>query len=209
MSEPSSPYTAEQLKSDAVSKKDILQFVQEHASTKFLKERKLYGKLASIAKCTKKDDLISAYENLFATKAFKTGDEDNEASGVAEVTEKVAKTTVKEKKPSRSQKEPEAPRYTKRILKKGNSSNFPQKKDTVGCFYKGMLMDGTVFDTNIATAGSKKKKGDDQPLKFKVGQGQVIRGWDEALLTMSVGEKAEIIIEPEWAYGKKGKPEAK
>jgi FK506-binding protein 3 len=33
--------------------------------------------------------------------------------------------------------------------------------------------------------------------------------WDEALLTMSVGEKAEIIIEPEWAYGKKGKPEAK
>ena len=37
----------------------------------------------------------------------------------------------------------------------------------------------------------------------------MIKGWDEALLTMSVGEVAQITIEPEWAYGKKGVPEAK
>ena len=36
----------------------------------------------------------------------------------------------------------------------------------------------------------------------------VIRGWDEALLEMCYGEKAEITIEPEWAYGKKGMPDA-
>ena len=33
--------------------------------------------------------------------------------------------------------------------------------------------------------------------------------WDHALQTMSVGEKAELVIQPEWAYGKKGMPEAK
>ncbi|CBY18579.1 unnamed protein product [Oikopleura dioica] len=38
--------------------------------------------------------------------------------------------------------------------------------------------------------------------------GRVIRGWDEALLTMQSGEVAGVTIEPEWAYGKKGQPEA-
>ncbi|KAK7835963.1 hypothetical protein U0070_004054 [Myodes glareolus] len=59
-----------------------------------------------------------------------------------------------------------------------------------------------------STSGSKKKK-NAKPLSFKVGIGKVIRGWDEALLTMSKGEKARLEIEPEWAYGKKGQPDAK
>ena len=46
-------------------------------------------------------------------------------------------------------KEKEEPRYTKKILKKGDGSTFPRKGDTVGCFYKGTLSDGTVFDTNM------------------------------------------------------------
>ncbi|KAK2108718.1 FK506-binding protein 2B [Saguinus oedipus] len=55
------------------------------------------------------------------------------------------------------------------------------------------------------------KKGDKTnfPKKGDVGVGKVIRGWDEALLTMSKGEKARLEIEPEWAYGKKGQPDAK
>ena len=52
-------------------------------------------------------------------------------------------------------------------------------------------------------------KGKEKPaLKFKVGTGKVIRGWDEALLTMVVGEQAKLTIEPAWAYGQKGLPEA-
>ena len=51
---------------------------------------------------------------------------------------------------------------------------------------------------------SSKKKKNAKPLSFKVGIGKVIRGWDEALLTMSKGEKARLEIEPEWAYEKKG-----
>uniref|UniRef100_A0A8C6ZXW3 peptidylprolyl isomerase n=1 Tax=Nothoprocta perdicaria TaxID=30464 RepID=A0A8C6ZXW3_NOTPE len=99
------------------------------------------------------------------------------------------------------------PRYTKSVLKKGDKTNFPKKGDTVHCWYTGKLQDGTVFDTNVQT-GSKKKKAA-KPLSFKVGIGKVIRGWDEALLTMSKGEKAQLEIEPEWAYGKKGQPDAK
>ena len=57
--------------------------------------------------------------------------------------------------------------------------------------------------------GSKKRNGSYVPLKFKVGTGQVIRGWDEALMTMGLDEKAELTIQPEWAYGRKGLPDHK
>ncbi|XP_012498414.1 PREDICTED: peptidyl-prolyl cis-trans isomerase FKBP3 [Propithecus coquereli] len=99
------------------------------------------------------------------------------------------------------------PKYTKSVLKKGDKTNFPKKGDVVHCWYTGTLQDGTVFDTNIQTSSKKKKNA--KPLSFKVGVGKVIRGWDEALLTMSKGEKARLEIEPEWAYGKKGQPDAK
>ncbi|OPJ90115.1 peptidyl-prolyl cis-trans isomerase FKBP3 [Patagioenas fasciata monilis] len=99
------------------------------------------------------------------------------------------------------------PKYTKSILKKGDKTNFPKKGDTVHCWYTGKLQDGTVFDTNVQTSAKKKKAA--KPFSFKVGVGKVIRGWDEALLTMSKGEKAQLEIEPEWAYGKKGQPDAK
>ncbi|RKO91289.1 hypothetical protein BDK51DRAFT_15496, partial [Blyttiomyces helicus] len=81
--------------------------------------------------------------------------------------------------------------------------DYPKKGNTVSCFYTGTLEDGRIFDSN--NTGKKKPV----PLKFKVGVGRVIRGWDEALLTMSKGEKAKLYIESEWAYGKKGMPEAR
>jgi len=43
-----------------------------------------------------------------------------------------------------------------------------------------------------------------EPLRFTVGVGQVIRGWDEGLLTMSKGEKAVLTISPEFGYGPRG-----
>ncbi|KAI0211316.1 Peptidyl-prolyl cis-trans isomerase FKBP3 [Lamellibrachia satsuma] len=95
------------------------------------------------------------------------------------------------------------PKYSKYVLKKGNKINYPRPGDTVLCYYIGKMPDGTVFDTNSEMrAGQKKKK--QQPLKFKVGTGQVIRGWDEGIQKMSLGETAELRIEAEWAYGRKG-----
>ena len=74
-------------------------------------------------------------------------------------------------------------------------------------FFNWNLISSLII-RKICFTGSKKKK-NAKPLSFKVGIGKVIRGWDEALLTMSKGEKARLEIEPEWAYGKKGQPDAK
>ena len=53
-------------------------------------------------------------------------------------------------------------------------------------------MDGTKFDSSVDK---------DQPFPFTLGQGQVIKGWDEGVATMRVGGKRELTIPPELAYG--------
>ncbi|XP_069805392.1 peptidyl-prolyl cis-trans isomerase FKBP3 [Dendropsophus ebraccatus] len=203
--EPVREWSSEQLHSDDLAKKDLISFLQQHASDSFLAEHKLLGNIKNVAKTAKKDQLIAAYEKLFQSKRFKGKD------GVDEVTKDVKDLKVGDGKATEAKQEELVddgpPKYTKSILKKGDKTNFPKKGDTVHCWYTGTLEDGTVFDSNIATS-AKKKKGA-KPLSFKVGVGKVIRGWDEALLTMSKGEKAKLEIQSEWAYGKKGQPDAK
>jgi len=194
-------WTDADLNGDSVSKKDLVTFLQEHGSLDFQSEHKIKGQLKNIAKSRSKDELIVAYKALFETKAFKAEGEDEAAAAakaakdalVEDVTTKTKKLAVEDEGP---------PKYVKRVLKKGDKTNFPKKGEVISVFYKGMLDDGKVFDTNIQTGRNAKKA---QPLKFKVGLGKVIRGWDEVLMTMSTGEKAEVIIESEWAYGRKGK----
>ena len=66
-----------------------------------------------------------------------------------------------------------------------------QQGDTVAVHYTGKLDNGEVFDSS---------QGRD-PLEFKVGSGQVIAGFDEAVSGLEVGESREVRIEPEQAYG--------
>lgn len=68
--------------------------------------------------------------------------------------------------------------------------------DTLVMNYTGRLTNGTVFDSNIDPKFSHV-----QPFKFKLGAGQVIRGWDEGLVGMKVGEKKTLTIPPEKGYG--------
>ena len=67
--------------------------------------------------------------------------------------------------------------------------------DKVDVHYRGTLTDGTEFDASYNRG---------QPLSFTVGQGQVIKGWDQGLLDMCPGEKRKLTIQPEWAYGSRG-----
>ncbi|CAJ1077383.1 peptidyl-prolyl cis-trans isomerase FKBP3 [Xyrichtys novacula] len=201
--EPTREWSDDQLKSDDLPKKDIIKFIQDNAAHSFLNEHKLLGNIKNVAKTAKKEQLIIAYNQLFLSKRFKG------TEPVEEVTEKVKAVKIDEKpKEVKTEVVDEGPpKFFKSVLKKGDKENFPKKGDTVGCWYTGSLEDGTVFDTNIPTTARKKKQ--TKPLSFKVGLGRVIRGWDEALLTMSKGETARVEIEPEWAYGRKGLPDSK
>jgi len=194
-------WTEEELNGDTVSKKDLVTYLQENGSLDFQTEHKIKGQLKSIAKSRSKDELTAAYKALFETKAFKAEGEDEKAAATKAATAEalLEDVTTKAKKLS---VDDGPPKYTKQVLKKGDKINTPKKGEVVAVYYKGMLDDGKVFDTNIQT-GRKAKQA--QPLKFKVGLGRVIRGWDEVLLTMSTGEKVSVVIEAEWAYGYKGK----
>jgi len=67
-----------------------------------------------------------------------------------------------------------------------------QEGDTVTVEYTGKLADGTVFDSSDQH---------EEPLKFTVGEGKIIKGFDQAVIGMSVGEEKEVTVPPEQAYG--------
>ncbi|MEN9649663.1 MAG: hypothetical protein RL094_630 [Candidatus Parcubacteria bacterium] len=71
-------------------------------------------------------------------------------------------------------------------------SQIAQNGDTVYVHYTGTLENGTKFDSSYDRG---------QPLPFVLGAGMVIRGWDQGILGMSVGEKKHLIIPPELGYG--------
>lgn len=211
MAEPTASYTDNEL--DEISKKDLVTYLQKWCTMQFQQEHKLKGQVKNIAKKSK-DLLIADYKAMWETKAFKAEGEDaaaaaaSAAATVAAEAKAVDDVTKKARNLSLSEDKEDAPKkYRKIITKKGDKLNFPNKGDYVHVYYKGMLADGTVFDQNLT--GGKRGNRKPQPFKFRVGKGLVIRGWDEALLTMCIGEHAEVIIEPEWAYGRTGNQEGK
>ena len=84
---------------------------------------------------------------------------------------------------------------SKYIVEKKGSGKSPQYGSSVTVHYSGRFLDGTVFDSSIQRG---------KPAVFKIGQ--VIEGWNEALLSMKKGEKRTLIIPPELGYGERGYP---
>lgn len=68
-----------------------------------------------------------------------------------------------------------------------------KRGDNVKVHYTGKLTDGTVFDSSDGR----------DPLEFSIGSGQVIQGFDEAVIGMNVGEKKEVLIPVDKAYGER------
>jgi peptidylprolyl isomerase len=80
------------------------------------------------------------------------------------------------------------------------SGSGPEAKtgDVVEVNYVGTLVDGTVFDST-----TKAGRG---PFRFKLGLGMVIKGWEQGVVGMKVGEQRRLVIPPALAYGERGRP---
>jgi peptidylprolyl isomerase len=79
-------------------------------------------------------------------------------------------------------------------LKQGDGAT-PKTGQTVVVHYTGTLEDGTKFDSS---------RDRNSPFQFKIGVGQVIKGWDEGVGTMKVGDRRKLIIPPDLGYGARG-----
>eukprot|EP00534_Pseudo-nitzschia_fraudulenta_P000630 CAMPEP_0201116158 /NCGR_PEP_ID=MMETSP0850-20130426/519_1 /ASSEMBLY_ACC=CAM_ASM_000622 /TAXON_ID=183588 /ORGANISM="Pseudo-nitzschia fraudulenta, Strain WWA7" /LENGTH=120 /DNA_ID=CAMNT_0047380171 /DNA_START=85 /DNA_END=447 /DNA_ORIENTATION=+ len=86
---------------------------------------------------------------------------------------------------------------TKTIIREGDGRT-PKHGEVVHAHYVGTLVsDGTEFD-------SSRSRG--KPLTFVIGIGSVIKGWDEGIIDMKVGELATLVITSDYGYGEKGFP---
>ena len=87
----------------------------------------------------------------------------------------------------------------KRILVEGDpDAGTPFDGAEVQVHYVGTLLsDGSKFDSSRDRPGN---------FKFKIGKGQVIKGWDQGVATMHKGEKAELFCRADYAYGESGSP---
>ncbi len=84
------------------------------------------------------------------------------------------------------------------VLKEGDkTSGTPEAGMRAAVLYKGMLLDGTVFDQSLDPA---------KPFRPRVGRDELIAAWDQALVRMHKGEKWLLIVPYELGYGTRGNP---
>lgn len=82
------------------------------------------------------------------------------------------------------------------VLKEGTGTEVSKNGDMLEMNYTGSLENGLVFDSNV-----DPKFGHVAPFEFQLGAGMVIKGWDQGLLNMKIGEKRKLSIPSELAYG--------
>ena len=81
-----------------------------------------------------------------------------------------------------------------KITREGKGDHPPKGKN-VSVHYRGMLLDGTIFDSSYER---------NEPIVFPIGEGQVIKGWDEGIALLKNGSAAKLVVPSELAYGSRG-----
>ncbi|KAJ5895337.1 hypothetical protein N7495_007028 [Penicillium taxi] len=94
----------------------------------------------------------------------------------------------------------------KKILSPGNGTSFPKPGDYVDMHYTGCLYDASQADNHFMGKKFDSSYDRKKPLGSAIGVGRLIKGWDEGVPTMSLGEKAILTITPDYAYGPRGIP---
>ena len=79
----------------------------------------------------------------------------------------------------------------------GEGERPDSSRTRVRVHYTGWLTNGKKFDSSVDRG---------EPFEFKIGIGQVIKGWDEGVMSMKVGGKRQLIIPADLAYGARGAP---
>jgi FK506-binding protein 1 len=88
----------------------------------------------------------------------------------------------------------------KKIITAGDGETIPKSGDMLTMHYTGTLAGyAKIFDSSVSRG---------KPFQFVIGIGQVIRGWDEGVMQMSLGEKAILHISSDYGYGEEGAPGA-
>ncbi len=182
------------------------QFFITHTATQWLDDKHtVFGRVIegqSVVNAIRQDDKINSIKIIRIGKkaeAFKN-DQQTFASLVKASDEVRKKKAGEQEKTSRdyiAKKWPAAKKTASGlmyiVIKEGTGDKSPVMGSKVTTHYKGMFLDGRVFDSSYDRG---------EPFQFSVGQ--VIEGWDEALMSMKRGEKRTLIIPPDLAYGSRG-----
>ncbi|KAF7561143.1 hypothetical protein G7046_g3021 [Stylonectria norvegica] len=198
---------------DGLKDPRVTEVDSEEEAPKLVTVKKGKNKRAAEEAAEGLDELISKAEDPKLSKKQLKKLKNNEGKAVAaEEAKKDAKADKADKKvqfaknleqgPTGSEKVKEAAKTVKvvqgvtvddRTVGKGRSV---KNGDTVGVRYIGKLQNGQQFDAN--------KKG--KPFSFKVGKGQVIKGWDVGVVGMAIGGERRLSIPAHLAYGSRGMP---
>ena len=172
------------------------QFFITHKNTSWLDgKHTVFGSVVTgqdvVNKIAKGDKLVSVkiIRKGAKAEAFKGGEEHFQKlrKGLGDISSKLEKEHGK-----KAVATPSGLKYL--VLKAGSGEKAGKGRD-IKAHYEGKLENGRMFD-------SSRKRG--APLAFKVGVGQVIKGWDEALSDMKKGERRILIIPPDLGYGARG-----